>query len=74
MAPPRPPSERAKLLQLVQPRHKDSKLAQAAGALRFSTEMAAMEKHIDQVGMVVARLTGCAMPAVTRRSWITPIS
>jgi hypothetical protein len=47
-----------KLIQLVQSRPKDFKPAQAAGALRFSTEMAAMAKHIDQVGTVVARLTG----------------
>jgi hypothetical protein len=47
-----------KLIQLVQSRPKDFKLDQAAGALRFSMDMADPAKRIDQVGMVVARLTG----------------
>jgi hypothetical protein len=62
------------LLQLVQPRPKDSELAQAAGALRFCTDMAAMAKHIDQVGTVLAHSTDQAMLAVTRRSWMIAIS
>jgi len=47
-----------KLIQLVQSRPKDFKLDQAAGALRFTMEMTDPAKRVEQVGTVVAQLTG----------------
>ncbi len=53
-----PNIDHMKLIQLVQSRPKDFKLDQAAGALRFSMEMTDPAKRVEQVGTVVARLTG----------------
>jgi transcription-repair coupling factor (superfamily II helicase) len=54
-----PDIDHMKLIQLVQSsRPKDFKLDQAAGALRFSMEMADPAKRTEQVRTVVARLTG----------------
>ncbi|MEA3642177.1 MAG: TRCF domain-containing protein, partial [Lamprobacter sp.] len=53
-----PNIDHMRLIQLVQSRPKDFKLDQAAGALRFTMEMTDPAKRIDQVGTLVARLTG----------------
>ncbi|MBK5939420.1 transcription-repair coupling factor [Halochromatium roseum] len=53
-----PNIDHMRLIQLVQSRPKDFKLDQAAGALRFSMDMADPAKRVDQVSTVVARLTG----------------
>ncbi len=53
-----PNIDHMRLIQLVQSRPKDYKLDQAAGALRFSMDMADPTRRIAQVETVVGKLAG----------------
>ena len=53
-----PNIDRMTLIGLIQSRPKDYKLDQAAGALRFTMDMADPAKRIAQVETVVGKLAG----------------